>query len=209
MNRKTILIDAGHGGFNLAGEYTTPEHVGKKFHHFEAGKLHGDGWFYEGVGNRALAWSLAAAIINEGHIPIFTFNQYSDTQLKSRVIMANKVHSKNPDAVLLSLHSNAGGGKGYEIFTTKGQTRSDQLAEHIFKATRAAFLGRRFRTDTDDGDHDKEKNFYMLRRTTCPAVLIEHAFFDDIGDAKLLTDMKAIRRFTDATLKGVMMYFGE
>ena len=67
------------------------------------------------------------------------------------------------NAVLISLHSNAGGGTGFEIWTSEGQTRSDGFAEIMGQTFIDSFLGSPFRPDKSDGDLDKESQFYILK----------------------------------------------
>ena len=40
------------------------------------------------------------------------------------------------------------------------------------------FLNRRIRTDMSDGDRDWEEDFYILRKSWCPAVLTENFFMN-------------------------------
>jgi N-acetylmuramoyl-L-alanine amidase len=37
-----------------------------------------------------------------------------------------------------------------------------------------------------DGDDDKEKNYYVLKNTNCPAFLVENLFYDNKQDAQFL-----------------------
>jgi len=46
--------------------------------------------------------------------------------------------------------------------------------------------GQRIRKDTADGDPDLEKDFYILRHTSCPAVLTENLFMDNRDDVAFL-----------------------
>ena len=47
------------------------------------------------------------------------------------------------------------------------------------------------RTDTSDGDRDMESNFYVLKHTSCPAVLTENFFQDNKSDV----DYKDLGRY--------------
>jgi N-acetylmuramoyl-L-alanine amidase len=59
-----------------------------------------------------------------------------------------------------------------------------------------------FRTDyASDGDLDKESDFYVLRKTIAPAVLVEHGFFDNLEDATLLINKDIINRFANMYLR--------
>ena len=56
--------------------------------------------------------------------------------------------------------------RGFEIYTTKGQTRSDLFATVIFEQasgrTSTTTDGYKHRMDKSDGDPDKEANFTVL-----------------------------------------------
>jgi N-acetylmuramoyl-L-alanine amidase len=111
-------------------------------------------------------------------------------------------------AVIISLHANASqnhNGRGFEIFTSKGETLSDQYATMIgneFKADPILADSFAFRTDyASDGDLDKEADFYVLRKTVAPAVLVEHGFFDNLEDATLLINKDIINRFANMYLR--------
>ena len=104
--------------------------------------------------------------------------------------MANKY--KADETLYISIHNNAaprpGTASGFEIFTSPGKTRADDLAELIYKKVEVLYkgLGLKMRYDLSDGDHDKEEKFYVLTNTRMPAVLIECLFFDDYSDYKFL-----------------------
>lgn len=119
--------------------------------------------------------------------------EVEDISLKERVRRANEIHAKEGDVFLISVHSNnnevPNTGTGFEFFTSPGQTESDVIAEFFGKRVKKAFPEHGFRKDTADGDTDKEANFYILRKTTCPTVLIECLFYDNEKDlADLLKD---------------------
>ena len=188
---RTIFLDAGHGGINpMTGNYMTP---GKAFKHAK-GQFHKDGWFYEGVFNRQMAKRITE-YLQDASVPVKNvYHTWQDTSLKSRVKLANSHHQMVKKGMYVSLHANAapeeraGQARGFEIFTSPGRTASDAIAEDIFLAVRNTFQGQIMRADTKDGDHDKEANFYVLRWTSSPAVLIEFGFFDNYQDAMMMND---------------------
>jgi len=189
---KTIFIDAGHGGINpTTGKYTTP---GKGFSH--TGQVfHDGGHFYEGVFNRQMAKRITA-YLKEALVPVLPVShKWQDTTLDTRVNLANRHHQQINPGIYVSLHANAaqadraGKARGFEIFTSIGKTVSDRIAEDIYQAIAKAFPEKRMRSDTSDGDHDKEANFRVLTRTNMPAVLLEFGFFDNIEDAKMLNSI--------------------
>lgn len=114
-----------------------------------------------------------------------------DIPLESRCERANRIYEEiGGKCFLLSIHANAGGGTGWECYTTKGETKSDRIAEILANEWRAEFGDQwRIRADYSDGDADKESQFYILRHTKCPAVLSENLFMDRYEDYQfLMTD---------------------
>lgn len=108
-----------------------------------------------------------------------------ETDLAERVRISNDW----PAAVFISIHANAftsPQAKGMEVWTSRGQTAADPIAESIANALQAAFPDLVFRSDLSDGDQDKEANFYVLRWTDAPAVLVELAFITNPDEEALL-----------------------
>lgn len=111
----------------------------------------------------------------------------TDISLGERCRRANKVYNSNDgNAYLLSIHANAGGGTGWECFTSVGETKSDEMASILCKEAQSTFIGQRMRFDHTDGDPDKEAPFYILRKTACPAVLTESFFMDTEKDCRYI-----------------------
>lgn len=108
--------------------------------------------------------------------------------LADRAFMANEAGAD----VVLSFHCNAFQSaivRGYEVWTTPGVTKADSLSTHIYNLLNVAipYCGR---PDFDDGDPDKEAQFFILRHTIAPAVLIEFGYMTNHGDAVWLAESK-------------------
>ena len=58
------------------------------------------------------------------------------------------------------------------------RTRSDKLADCLYKQAELWLPGHRLRTDYSDSDPDIESDFTILKKTACPAVLTENGFQD-------------------------------
>ena len=58
--------------------------------------------------------------------------EIEDIPLSTRVTRANIVAQKHPGTFLISIHANAGGGTGWEAYTSKGETRSDGIANLLY-----------------------------------------------------------------------------
>ncbi len=189
--KKTIVVDAGHGGV-IAG---VPQTAGKRSPDF------GKGILFEGVTNRIIAKKFIA-LLAKAKIPFVELvPEVTDVSLGERVRRTNKIK----DAIFISFHSNAGveTASGWEIFTTKGKTGSDAIAEAIFQEMKKAFPKSKFRSDTADGDADKEEDFYVLKNVYCPAVLIENFFMTNKEDYSLLLSEDGQNKIANAVFEAV------
>lgn len=186
------IIDAGHGGI-IDGKYTSGE---KKKYTFLNDDGTEDFTIYEGVVNRQIGEKLIDILDSKG-IPYkdLTVSDKQDMPLKERISRTNKIFDQNNKYYLLSIHSNAVSGdlkgkgskaSGFEVYTSKGQTKSDDLATIAAKWYKKCLHNFRFRQEIEDGDPDKEANYAVLRDTKCPAFLVENLFFDNKTEAKYL-----------------------
>ena len=176
---KIFLIDGGHGGV-LNGAYQTAP---AKMHDFAHGVI-----AYEGVTNRIIKDFVIKHGTNAGLKMIDICPTVLDLPLETRVNYANTLSSLYgvSNCLLISLHSNAGGGSGFEIFTTRGDTLSDKYATLFYQRFAAKFPKIKLRPDIQDGDPDKEADFYILKNTNCPAILPEWLFFDNLQDYEII-----------------------
>ncbi len=111
--------------------------------------------------------------------------------------------------IFISLHCNSSvnpGAKGYEIWTSPGDTLGDKLATCIYQQIAAEFPDRSGRADYADGDADKESRFYVLLHTDAPACLAEMAFISNDEEAVLLADESWQDRYAKAIARGVTDY---
>ena len=119
MSKLIPIFDNGHAGM-IAGVYLT---AGKRSPDL------GKGILYEGAFNR---WVVNRLIekCDRYKIPYYhACPELSDIPLEKRVQRANEFYLENKNTYLLSIHANAGGGKGVEGFTSPGQTSSDKVCE--------------------------------------------------------------------------------
>lgn len=190
MNKYTWLLDAGHGGL-IKGKYVTP---GKRSPEWEDGTPQ----LFEGVFNRAVRASLIHMLVrmpSGGDIGYFILNDGDkDIGLTERVKLANKYHKQHGNCVLLSIHGNAGGGTGFEVFTSPGETASDPIATVFCEEIMKEFPSHKFRPDYSDKDPDKEAPFYLLKKSNCPALLTENLFMDRLEDCKFMASIEGQQR---------------
>lgn len=183
-----ILIDVGHGGINTNG-YTT---ASKRSPHGFRGTI------FEGVSNRAFAFNIAYRLSLLG-VPVEVVNADTpDIALHTRCQRINKIVGSDPKGhLLISLHSNAAptptGGvftnaTGMEIFAhTNAKPDTIEIAEHIAKSLIADLPDVVWRYG-GNGIFHKTANFQILRKTVCPAVLLEVLFMNGIQDYERLTN---------------------
>ena len=93
--------------------------------------------------------------------------------------------------------------------TTRGQTAADGLATAIYEAAKDWLPGQRLRTDYTDGDPDIENNFYILRHTSCPAVLTENLFMDNKKDVAFLESGEGAQTIINLHVEGIFRYINK
>lgn len=126
--------------------------------------------------------------------------------------VCDRVGAKN--VCLVSIHNNAAGNgtawmsaRGWEAWTSKGQTGGDRLAECLYDAAeRCLPKGTRIRTDMADGDRDKEENFTILYRSKCPACLTENLFQDNREDVAFLLSEEGREAVVRLHVDGITAY---
>lgn len=203
---KTVILDNGHGGM-IKGKYTTcPNHTKNKKTwnkmHIHYGKP-----IYEGVFNREVVNKIAEILFEKEINFHVLVPENKDISLEERVKRVNEIVDKeDTDCYLVSVHGNAfnSKAKGFEVFTTVGLTESDKYADIFYKEVEDMFPNKAMRNDTLDGDFDKESNFYILRKTKCPAVLTENFFFDNPVDAKMMMSKEGIKNIAQAHVNAII-----
>lgn len=171
----TVLLDNGHGAL-INAEYQT---AGKRSPRWNDGSQ-----LYEGEFNRAIVNGIIQEL-TKLKIPYVNITpEYRDVRLETRVNRANTYATQN--CFYVSIHANAGGGNGSEIYTSPGDTKSDRIATIFGQEYLKTFPNRKLRTDFSDGDLDKERRFFVLTKTRMPAILSENFFMDNEEECKNL-----------------------
>lgn len=136
-----------------------------------------------------------------------------DIDLRTRVARANefcKEYGKD-EVCVISIHANSLGdgtqwlsARGWSVYTSPGKTKSDEIANILYDKAEERFTWHRaIRTDMSDGDKDFEANFYILKKTKCPAVLIENFFYDNEEDYILLMSSEGKRLCAEVIIEAI------
>ena len=142
-----------------------------------------------------------------------TYKQEQSKELIWRVNYVNNLCSKYGanNCLYVSVHVNAAGmgtewmnARGWLVYTSKGNTKSDLLADLLYK--KAKELLPSVRSDFSDGDADYESNFYVLAKTKCPAVLTENLFQDNKADVEFLTSEEGKNAVVKVHVDGILDY---
>jgi len=102
--------------------------------------------------------------------------------------------------IFVSIHCNAGGGTGSEVYVYKTGGNAEKLASNILN-------GILWNTDLKSRGV-KTANYSVIKNTTMPAVLVETAFIDTESDAAILKSQSGQRMIAKGIAEGIMEYLG-
>ena len=183
------------------------------------GKRSPDGKFREYAYSRKVCKAVQEELLSRGVDCVIDYEDddmpglTSSQELVKRVQIVNKL-AKKTDCLYVSIHVNASAKNGWDkatgfsIYTSPGETKSDTLATDIFdEATKLLKpAGKSLRKDTSDGDPDFEENFYVLRKTICPAVLTENFFQNSKSDVEFLESEEGFKIVIEYHVRGIFKY---
>ena len=195
-----ILIEAGHGDPPLTGR---------------GSKQSPDGRIKEYVYCREIVAEVVKRLRTQGYDAENTVPENGDVSLGERCNRVNaycdRLGAKN--VVFVSIHNNAAGcgqwmsARGWEAWTSKGQTMGDKLADCLYDATEKYLpAGTKIRTDLTDGDRDKEGNLAVVRGTRCAACLTENLFQDNKEDVEYLLSPEGREAIIKLHVEGIKAY---
>lgn len=169
-NTRPIIINAGHGGHD-------PGAVGNGLQEKDL--------------NLKVAWAVYETLTAAGYKCLMTRTDDRYMSLASRVNFA-----KRHNAILyMSVHHNAGGGKGAEVVVHKSEPPgSMKLARMI----RAEFekLGQNWR-------RINLKNDYEVRETPMSANISEYAFLDNAADVQMVNSDEKLKKEAEAIARAI------
>ena len=189
-----VLIDNGHGVDT-------------------AGKRSPDGSLREYKYAREIAEKVVSELKKRGFDAERIVTEENDISLSERCRRVNSICDRigTKNVILVSIHCNAAGNgsqwmnaRGWEAWTSVGQTAADKLADCLYKAAEETDF--KIRKDTTDGDPDKEGHLYILKHTKCPAVLTENLFQDNKEDVAFLLSEAGKETIVILHVKGIINY---
>ena len=188
-----ILIDNGHGN-------NTP------------GKRSPDSTFFEWQFNREIAIKVCEVLKKRGYDAQRIVTEDTDVSLGERCRRVNAVCNDvgRTNVLLVSIHANAAGkgnwstARGFSVYVyTEASTRARNLAQCIYdEAFQRGHKGNRSVPPT----HYWEARFYILKHTSCPAVLTESMFYDNREDLAFLKSEQGKQQIVDVHVEGIISY---
>lgn len=178
-----VMLDPGHG-----------ESTG--------GKRSFDGSLREYEFNRSVANKIAAILRAQGIEVLMTVSDNQDTSLNDRCVIAN---NSNAD-IFVSIHANAFGTNwntvnGWEAYIYKAGGFSEVLAKEIEKTSNPS-LGL-----TNRGV--KTSEFYVVKYTDMPSVLIEHGFYTNATEVEKLKSDSFRQKCAEADAQGIINFLNK
>ncbi len=169
----TVVIDAGHGGFDRGG--VPRQRVAEKAMTLDVSQR------------------LQKRLRQAGYRVVMTRESDVFISLGERVRMANR----SRDAIFVSVHFNSAarvGANGVETYyysNNSAQLAAD-IHRHVVSATSTENRGIR------------RRGYYVLRRSSVPAVLVECGFLTNPAEARMALDSTYRQRLADRIADGIM-----
>lgn len=184
--KAVVVIDPGHGGFD-PGKVGTKETLEKDI-------------------NLAIAKKVEKLLSDNGYtvsmtrtedVALCSGNESSKklTDMKNRVALIEKADP----ALVVSIHQNSfsAGTKGAQVFYYTGSEEGKRLANILQGSIRDA---------VGDDNHRVEKandSYYMLRKVSCPLVIVECGFLSNPEEEALLCDEKYQEKMALGICEGI------
>lgn len=177
---KKVYLDPGHGGYdNGAVKYVTEDKV-----------------------NLVMALACRDYLVANGVTVKMSRTTDKDTDLNQ---MCRDANSWGAD-LAVSIHNNAGGGDGFEIYYSIVGGTSKTLASNIEKEVKKIGQNSRgLKTKVGSGGADY---FGFIRMTSMPAVICEGAFVDNKNDVKIIDTKAEQQAFGYAYARGILKTLG-
>ena len=110
----------------------------------------------------------------------------------------------DPD-IAIDIHTNAGGGDGFEVYHHSLGCNSKRLANFVEAEAKKLNNSRGVKTRLSDSTG---KDYYgFIRDTNPPAIIVECAFIDNKEDVKVIDEVEEQKAFGIAYARGILKYF--
>lgn len=196
-NTKTIVIDPGHGGIDGG-----------------TGDKHG---LLEKDINLDVGLKLKKELLVEGFNVIMTREKDESLERLSKIkasryrrdLNARKtIIDENEPLVFVSIHVNSSKSskaRGIKIYYFPDSTEGKELAESISQSININLYEKHLKDHTLKAETLSE-DYFILRETNYPGVLVEIGFITNPEDNRLLQDEKYKEKLAFAIKKGIMEY---
>ncbi|WP_027399431.1 N-acetylmuramoyl-L-alanine amidase family protein [Anaerovorax odorimutans] len=201
QDKKSIYLDFAKLKFDPMGDGKLVVMLDPGHGKSTAGKRSCDESLMEYEFNRDIANRIRPLLEAEGIEVLFTVEDDTDPSLKDRCSVAN---TSDAD-IYVSIHANAFGNgdwnkvKGWEIYVYKKGGIAEELAKSIQDET--------IKSVDIQNRGLKEAEFYVIKYTDMPAVLIEHGFYTNLEEVELLKSPEFRQKLAEADANGIINFF--
>lgn len=184
VENKVVIIDAGHGGFDPGKAGTAGDN--------------------EKIINLKIAEYLQQYLEQSGAVAIITRNTdeaLGDTKKEDMKERKNIVNNSDGD-ILVSIHQNSftsQSANGAQVFYYKSSEGGKKLADFIQDSLCSSLGSTRVAKSNSD--------YYVLRTTEIPAIIVECGFLSNANEEKKLNDDDYQQQTAWAIYKGIVSYF--
>lgn len=188
----TVVIDAGHGGV-------------------DPGKVGFNG-IYEMDINLAIAYKLSDILDEENVKVVMTRKDdnglYKDSDTNKKMADMNSridIINKSEANLVVSIHQNSftsSEAKGAQVFYYKESQKGEMLAECIQGKLKLM-------DETNTRDKKNDGDYYILKKSNPPAVIVECGFLSNEEETKLLSTGEYQEKVAKAIALGVKEYLRE
>jgi N-acetylmuramoyl-L-alanine amidase len=187
-----IAVDPGHGGIDN-GAVGTDTGVFEAALNLEISQLIAKQFMLSGADVLMTRKSAEVDYTGDGNT-----QKRKDMNSRSKVVQA-----QNPQ-VLVSIHMNKYPDRkvsGAQVFFEKGSVEGEKLATYIQESLNSGMDAAKKRTA-------KPGDYFMLKVTSSPSVIVECGFLSNHDDEKKLLDPDYRAKLADCIYKGICTYLG-
>ena len=179
MQKPVIVLDPGHGGYD-------------------------PGATYNGLKEKDINLALALKIVARlGGVKILlTRERDIYVSLADRVALSKRAEAD----LFISLHANAGGGRGFESFISSGLGAKDPVVP-MQQVIHGAIMKALDRWEIVDRGL-KRASFYVLKSNPRPAILIESLFLDNQREAQIWREPLFAETLAGSLADGISIALG-